>query len=68
MSELVRTELQKMIVRKQRKIDSLQKEQDMARDEMRSLAIQRKALEGEVEELTAHLDELGGPVVVEAKE
>ncbi len=68
MSEVVRVELEKLIIRKQRKVNSLKKEEDAARQEGKRLASERKELEVEVGEFTAHLDELGGPVVAEDKE
>ena len=61
MSDVVRHELENMVVRKQRKIESAMAEQIGLEKEADKLSAERLVLEGEVAELSAHLQSLNSP-------
>jgi len=67
MSEVVRKQLTSTIRRKEGQIRSLNRQEEQYRRDAAALARKREAVQAEVNDLTAHLTELGGPVESEKK-
>lgn len=64
---LVRTELERQIRLKTKKVDRLKHDTEITRSELKRLEEAIKDVEAEVSALTDHLESLGGPVSEEER-